>query len=121
MSNNSPSPRHTPSTERRAVRTQSHSVDVDALLDILNDENARAILEEVADCQQCAMDLAEACDISLSTTYRKLDELAAAGLVDEQLDVHSSGNNISRYTLSLDTVRLSLTDDEFEVEISHHE
>lgn len=76
---------------------QSTDVDEDALLTALQDEDCQAIVRAVEDEALSATELADACDLPTSTTYRKLDTLTDAALLDERLRVSSSGSHEREY------------------------
>lgn len=84
---------------------------VQAHLDALQDAECRAILEATGDGALSANEVAEACDLPLSTTYRKLDLLADAGLVDERTRVRRSGRHVSEYVRHVEDVVVSLDGD----------
>lgn len=123
MSDTSSSPERIPGAKRRHTdqTTTADGDTVDTLLTLLNDPKARAILEEAADSRKSAAELSEDCGLSLSTTYRKVDALTQAGLLDEQLDVIPSGHQTSKYSLRLETLQLSFSDDELELETGYCE
>lgn len=84
------------SADRPAV-DQSPSVDEDALLTALQDDACREIVQAVEDEALSASELAEACELPLSTTYRKVDTLTDAALLDERLRVATSGSHEREY------------------------
>ncbi|SEP71384.1 helix-turn-helix domain-containing protein [Natrinema salaciae] len=76
----------------------------------LDDEACReiiAILEE----PMTVHDIAEATAHPLSTTYRKLDCLTDAGLVEEAVGVRRGRHQKSRYVANLDRISIRLDDD----------
>lgn len=88
-----------------------------AVLDALDDPACRTIVQAL-DEPMTASELSDKCDIPLSTTYRKLDLLTEASLLEEQTEIRGDGHHTTRYVLAMESVELSLTDDgEFEVEI----
>lgn len=88
-----------------------------AVLDALDDPACRTIVQTV-DSPMTASEISDACDIPLSTTYRKLDLLTEASLLEEQTEIRSDGHHTTRYVLAVESVEMSLTEDgEFEVEI----
>ncbi len=91
------------------------------LLTVLNDADARAILEATSEEPKSAMDLSECCDLPSSTAYRKVDQLTELGLLKEQLVVKTSGHHVCTYELQLDSVHISLQDGVFDCEITHSE
>lgn len=80
------------------------------VLDSLDDPDCRSIVEEL-DEPMTASELAEACDIPLSTTYRKLELLTEASLLDERIEINTTSQNTTRYELAFDEVRIGLDDD----------
>ncbi|WP_050048344.1 winged helix-turn-helix domain-containing protein [Halanaeroarchaeum sulfurireducens] len=93
----------------------SHTATVDeagieAVLEALTDENSRRILEALSE-PMSAREIEAACDIPLSTTYRKLKSLSETGLVSERIDVSTPGKQTTRYVTDFDTVTVELNDD----------
>jgi hypothetical protein len=76
---------------------QSTEVDENALLTALQDDDCQAIVEAVEDEALSATELADTCDLPTSTTYRKLDTLTDAALLDERLRLSSSGSHEREY------------------------
>jgi DNA-binding transcriptional ArsR family regulator len=76
----------------------------------LDDEACReiiAILEEPMTVDE----IAEATDRPLSTTYRKLDSLTDAGLVEEAVAVREGRHQKSRYVTNLGRISIALDED----------
>ena len=93
----------------------SHSGPVDeasieAVLEALTDEYSRRILEVLSE-PMSAREIEAACDIPLSTTYRKLKSLSDTGLVSERIDVSKAGKHTTLYVTDFDTVTVELNDD----------
>lgn len=89
--------------------------DLQAVLDALDDPNCRTIVQEI-DGAMTANEVSDATDIPLSTTYRKLDLLTAASILDERTEIRSDGHHTTKYVLAFDAVEVGLTEDrEFEV------
>ena len=55
-----------------------------------------------------AKELTEACEIPLSTMYRKLDLLNDASLVSERTEIRKDGQHTSRYVLAVEEIRIAL-------------
>ncbi|WP_435333858.1 helix-turn-helix domain-containing protein [Haloarchaeobius sp. TZWWS8] len=81
-----------------------------AVLDALDDEDCHAIVEELTE-PMTASELSEACDIPLSTTYRKLELLTESSLVAEETQLRSDGRHTSQYRVDFENVQIMLTDD----------
>ena len=95
--------------------------DLQPLLDALDDADARAIVKTIDD-PATANEVSERCDIPLSTTYRKLDLLTDAGLLEEGTEIRSDGHHTTTYTVACEEVRIALTDSrEFAIEIARTE
>jgi DNA-binding transcriptional ArsR family regulator len=79
------------------------------ILTAFNDDDCRRILEAVSDGDPLsAAELSERCDVPLSTTYRKLELLTEAGLLDERLRICRSGRHTSEYAQHVDDVQISV-------------
>lgn len=93
---------------------------VQKILDVLDDVDCRAILDATSDSALSANEVSEACDLPLSTTYRKLELLTDAGLLEERTRICRSGKHPSEYARSVANVVISLdTDGETELRVSH--
>lgn len=93
--------------------------EVQALLDVIDDPDCRTVLEATSTDAYSATELADDCDVPLSTLYRKLDRLADAGLLEENLRIRRSGKHVTEYTRRVDAVTVSVaTDGGFRVEVA---
>ncbi|MFW5905229.1 MAG: helix-turn-helix domain-containing protein [archaeon] len=84
--------------------------ELQTVLTSLTDEDCRRILQVLSE-PMSAQNIAEACDIPLSTTYRKLKLLSEASLVSERLDVSEPGKHTTEYQADFDTVTVELNED----------
>lgn len=75
---------------------------------ILNDDYARAIVRETSEEPKCARKLAEICDCSRQTVYRRLDRLTSVGLVDESTRCPPDGYDCQVYSASAPEVTIEL-------------
>lgn len=97
---------------------ESEGPDLDALLDALSDPDCRTLIGAI-DEPMTANELSESCEIPQSTTYRKLDQLSDATLLEELTEIRSDGRHTTRYAIAFEDVEVSLTDDrEFALEIT---
>ncbi|MGM0398772.1 MAG: helix-turn-helix domain-containing protein [Halobacteriota archaeon] len=88
------------------------------VLTSLTDEDSRRILETLSE-PLSAREIAEVCDIPLSTTYRKLNVLSEASLVSERIDVSEPGKHTTRYKADFAMVTVELNEDgEFQVDVA---
>jgi DNA-binding transcriptional ArsR family regulator len=109
-------PSHDRSTEATTVDDEA---EVQAVLDALQDDDCRAVLDATAEEALSASELSSACELPLSTTYRKLDVLTEAGLLVERTRLCPDGKHASEYRRSVDDVVVSTgTDGGFELTVS---
>lgn len=91
-----------------------------AVLDHLGDEVSRTILAACARTAHSVGELSERCGVSEATIYRRLNDLMAAGLLEEQHRIDSgtiSGGKeyttaLSRITVSLGSDGIGITTDD---------
>ncbi len=92
--------------------------DLQDVLDALDDPDCRAIVRSL-DEPMTADQIAEAAEVPLSTTYRKLDLLTEASLLEEGTEIRPDGQHASRYTVAFEEVIIGLAEDrEFDVDIT---
>lgn len=82
--------------------------EVQAFLDVVDDADCRTVLEATSDEALSAGELSEACDLPLSTTYRKVELLDDVGALAERTRLRPSGKHTSEYRRALDSVVVSL-------------
>lgn len=99
----------TANTPGRTTRGDGGSPDA---IDVLGDEYACRILAALGQEPMAAVELAEACDASRATVYRRLDRLESAGLVASRTRLRPDGNHRKRFHLESRELRVSLTADE---------
>jgi DNA-binding transcriptional ArsR family regulator len=94
------------------------SLDLQTVLDALDDPDCREIIR-VLDHPMTAKEIANACDVPLSTTYRKLDLLEEASLLEEGTKIRPDGQHASQYDIAFEEVIIALAESrEFQVEIT---
>ncbi|WP_339106499.1 helix-turn-helix domain-containing protein [Haloterrigena salinisoli] len=93
------------------------SPDLEGVAAVLDDADCREIIA-LLEAPKTVPEIAEAVDLPLSTTYRKLDRLTDAGLASETVGVREGRHHTSRYVASFDRIGISLDDEhEFRVDI----
>src|SRR5699024_10603627 len=80
------------------------------VFDALDDPECRTIIKQMEE-PMTAKELSEDCDVPLSTTYRKLERLTEASLVEEQTELRASGRHTARYALDFEAVHIDLDED----------
>lgn len=80
------------------------------VLEAISDADCRELIESMAE-PRTAEELSNLTDIPESTTYRKLELLSKATLVDEIIEIRDDGRHTSKYYPDFERVELMLTDD----------
>jgi len=86
------------------------SYQCDDVLDTLGDEPTRKIIETLSE-PMTANELSDACDIPLSTMYRKLDSLSDASLIAESTKIQQGGQHTTRYELDFTEISVLLSEE----------
>jgi len=86
-------------------------VEVEALLDLLGDEYACAIIRALADGPRTARDLTGQVEMSRPTVYRRLDRLRDAGIVRSTTRPETDGHHRQEFHLVVDGIQLQLCAD----------
>jgi DNA-binding transcriptional ArsR family regulator len=87
------------------------------LFALLEDEYARAILVETSQRPMSAPALAEACDASRPTIYRRIDRLKDHDLVAETTEPDRDGHHRRTYVARLRSISVNLEDGTFTVSV----
>jgi predicted transcriptional regulator len=80
--------------------------DIQTVFAALTSDDCRRVLRSL-DRPMTAQEIADACDLPRSTTYRKLDDMVDAGLLERR----QAGREAATYTLAFDEVVVSVVDD----------
>lgn len=110
MSQSSVAPRTTRSRNREEANQTAREGEAQPLFEVLEDADCRAILGETDSEALSAKELSEACDLPLSSTYRKLDMLTEAGLLEERTRIRQSGKHPSEYIRIVEEIAVSIDD-----------
>lgn len=90
---------------------------VEDVLDTIGDNYARQILAAISREPRPAKELADACDISLPTVYRRLELLEEQELVTSHTAIDDDGNEYQRYECNFESTVISLENDKYDVRI----
>jgi DNA-binding transcriptional ArsR family regulator len=93
---------------RTTSEARSSAADCGAILTALEDPDCRALLEATTDEALTASELTDRCEVPRSTTYRKLEQLTEAGLLEERVRLSTDGKHASEYRRTFDDVTISL-------------
>jgi uncharacterized protein YdhG (YjbR/CyaY superfamily) len=91
--------------------------DLEGVLDVLGKSHARQILILAWRTPQTAQELADKCETSLPTIYRRVGELTEYGLLIKDTKFDPAGNHYARFETSMDEVCFHLEDDGITVEV----
>ncbi|MDR5674670.1 Transcriptional regulator containing HTH domain,ArsR family [Halalkaliarchaeum sp. AArc-CO] len=78
------------------------------VLSALGDPDCRQLLSACEERPRTAQECADACDLPLSTVYRKLELLGDAGLLEEGRRIRSRNNHPTEFSTTFDTLAVSL-------------
>lgn len=93
------------------------TLDLQAVLDALDDPGCRQIVRAL-EHPLSAKEVSAHCDIPLTTTYRKLELLESASLVEEQTEIRPDGHHTKRYQTDFEVLRVALNERrEFDVSV----
>lgn len=85
--------------------------DTSDVLDALTDPFCREVLG-CARTPVTAREVATDADLSMSTTYRKLESLTEAGLLETQTELREDGYHTTRYRATLETATIRFDEDD---------
>lgn len=83
---------------------------VEEVLAALHDDDCRTIVRNIEE-PMTASEISDACDIPLSTTYRKLEAMVEATLLEELTEIRPDGHHTTRYRLDFEEVTVAVDDD----------
>lgn len=87
------------------------------VFDVLGCEIAREILALGSLRPMSAAELADRCDVSEPTVYRRLDALETYDMVDEETEIDADGHHYKRFETNLEEVRVQVEDGSFDVDL----
>ena len=93
------------------------SPDLQTVLDAVDDPGCRDIVSALEE-PLSAKEISDRCDIPTTTTYRKIDMLTDATLLEERTEIRADGHHTARYLTDFEEVCLGLDPErEFRVDI----
>ncbi len=96
---------------REASESEPATPPLDEVLALLGDDYVVDIVQELADSPLPARTLADRCEISRATVYRRLDRLADAGLVASRTRIEGDGHHRQEFRLVLDELEIQVGED----------
>jgi len=103
------------------VASVSEDCDEEEVLELLDDEYARAILTATSAEPMSAHALSERCDASETTIYRRLDRLQDCNLIEEQLQPQPDGNHYRVFASRLESFSVRFEDGELHADLEWRE
>ncbi|MEZ3117026.1 ArsR/SmtB family transcription factor [Halobaculum sp. MBLA0147] len=91
--------------------------DLETIAGLLEDEYARAILRHTSVERLSASALADRCDTSKATAYRRIDRLKEHDLVEAYQELDPDGHHYETFVASFEELTVSLEDGEFHVAV----
>lgn len=90
--------------------------DLQQVMERLEDPDCRAILGEL-DQPRTTKEIMDACDLSQTTAYRKLDRLSDTPLVEATTEVRDDGHHTTRYERVVTGVFVGLDGESFDLQL----
>lgn len=97
-------------TSRDPLARREPEPDLQSILDALDDPDCRTIVRQLTE-PMTAKEISTACDIPTSTTYRKLERLSEATLVQEGTELRADGHHATLYEVDFDAVTVERTEE----------
>lgn len=94
---------------------------IEQILDTIGDQHARRVLATISREPKSAKELADECDLSLPTVYRRIEMLDEYELVTDHTLVADDGNHYKVYESNFESTVISLEEDEYRVRIYREE
>jgi predicted ArsR family transcriptional regulator len=91
------------------------------IISLLDDEYARAILIETSIEPLSASALAERCDASEPTVYRRIEQLKAHDLVVEQQELDPDGHHYKTFQTRVERVTVEIEDGDCTIDVARRE
>lgn len=92
-------------------------VDTQAIIEAIDSEPSRRILAAASREPMTAQELERELDASLTTVYRRTDDLVAVDFLDEETQITPDGDKYSTFTTSVRRVEFEVEDGEFCVDV----
>ncbi|SFR90537.1 Helix-turn-helix domain-containing protein [Halomicrobium zhouii] len=99
----------------------SEETELATVVELLDDEYARAILAATSIEPMSASELAERCDASPPTVYRRLDRLREQDLVEAAQQLDPEGHHYEVFSARLARLEVELDDGDYQIEIERRE
>jgi predicted transcriptional regulator len=99
------------------VLSKVYEYDADVILGVLSDKYCRKILYTVIEKPKSAFEISAACDILLSTVYRKLRVLKDYKLVNTRCEISPEGKKRFLYQSKISSVSATVNKDLLDIQV----
>lgn len=106
------------STHPPSATVEAQDVPAPDVLALLSAAQTQAMLGHIHDAPAPAREVAEACDASRTTVYRRLNRLVDAGLVDSRMTYDPDGHHRTVFETTFDSLTLELSDDGYALDVT---
>jgi len=100
--------------EQSTASDDSPAIAFDELFGLLGDEYVADILQALSSGEMPARAIADECDMSRPTVYRRLERLTEAGVVSSRLRPESDGHHRQQFRLVIEGVAVQFHEDGFD-------
>lgn len=100
--------------EQSTASDDSPAIAFDELFALLGDEYVIDILQALSSDEMPARAIADECDMSRPTVYRRLERLTEAGVVASRLRPESDGHHRQQFRLVLEGIAVQFREDGFD-------
>ncbi|MDY7081611.1 MAG: helix-turn-helix domain-containing protein [Halobacteria archaeon] len=92
--------------------------DTDSIFDLLGDECARTILSKLSIKEMSAKELANNCNVSLPTIYRRVNALSNHGLINEKTRIGEDGSHYNIYENNFNRMSIEAENGKIKVSVN---
>ena len=92
-------------------------IDTQEIIEAIDSEPSRRILAAASREPMTAQELEQEFDTSLTTIYRRTDDLVAVGFLDEETEITPAGDKYSTFTTSVRRIEFKIEDGAFSVDV----
>lgn len=92
-------------------------VDTQEIIEAIDSESSRRILAAASREPMTAQELERELDASLTTVYRRTDDLVAVNFLDEETEITPDGDKYSTFTTAVRRIEFEVEDGAFSVDV----
>ncbi|GAB3674166.1 ArsR/SmtB family transcription factor [Halopiger thermotolerans] len=92
-------------------------LDPQEVIDAIDNESSRRILAAASREPMTASELEEELDVSLTTVYRRTDDLVEASFLEQETEISPSGDNYDTFETAIRRIEFTVEPGEFRVDV----